>query len=216
MEQIRPLAPGFRFPSSFTEESAMNIAPLFSQLRIELPANPTTARLLDALASHLLEPLCKEPTFITHHPSIMSPLAKSFLDPETGHSVSARAELFVNETELINMYEEENDPFQQARNFLQQSHGEAALKDTFGQHLDAEEVKERLTPGQRYYVRVLEMGLPPTGGWGAGIERLVMHFGGAKKIGDVLPFGNLRNVVAMGTSIRPSTGGENVVQPTEV
>jgi lysyl-tRNA synthetase class 2 len=130
----------------------------------------------------------------------MSPLAKSFIDPDTGHLVSARAELFVNGVEYANMYEEENDPFAQTQKFLYQA-----------QHLDDagdEDVGERpvddqqeLTPGQKYYVKVLEMGLPPTGGWGAGIERLVMLFGGAKRIGDVLPFGTVRGVVAMGTEL---------------
>jgi lysyl-tRNA synthetase class 2 len=56
-----------------------------------------------------------------------------------------------------------------------------------------------LTPGQRYYIKVLEMGLPPTGGWGCGIDRLTMLLGQAPRIADVLPFGTLRNVVAMGT-----------------
>ena len=50
------------------------------------------------------------------------------------------------------------------------------------------------------------MGLPPTGGWGCGLERLVMLFGGAKRIGDVLPFGGLRSVVAMGTTVDAKGG----------
>jgi lysyl-tRNA synthetase class 2 len=130
----------------------------------------------------------------------MSPLAKSYLDPETGHLLSARAELFVNGTEYINMYEEENDPFAQTKKFLlQQSDGAV---DFDAPH---EALVQLLTPGQRYYVKVLEMGLPPTAGWGCGIERFTMLFGGAQRIGDVLPFGTLRNVVAMGTG----KGSEN-------
>jgi lysyl-tRNA synthetase class 2 len=201
LDQIRISIPQFRFPQTLNENCAEELLPLFAQLEIPVPANPTTARLLDALSSHFLEPMCIEPTFITEYPAIMSPLSKSYIDPETGHLVAARAELFINGTEYANMYEEENDPFLQARKFFHQSHGEAAGRDAYGHPLDDEDIKKRLSPGQQYFVRVLEMGLPPTGGWGGGIERLVMFFGGAKKIGDVLPFGSLRNVIAMGTAV---------------
>lgn len=201
LDQIRMSVPEFRFPRTLNEESVKELLALFSQLEIPVPANPTVARLLDSLSSHFLEPMCVEPTFITEYPALMSPLSKSYLDPETGHVVAARAELFINGTEYCNMYEEENDPFLQARKFFHQTHGEAADRNAYGYPLDAEDIKKRLMPGQQYFVRVLEMGLPPTGGWGGGIERLVMLFGGAKKISDVLPFGNLRSVVAMGTSV---------------
>ncbi|TID26920.1 Adenylyl cyclase-associated protein [Venturia nashicola] len=206
LDQIRLSVSEFHFPRVLDEGSAKELLALFSQLEIPVPANPTVARLLDSLSSHFLEPMCVEPTFITGYPAIMSPLSKSYLDSETGHIVAARAELFIHGTEYCNMYEEENDPFLQARKFFHQSHGEAADRNAYGYPLDAEEIKKRLTPGQQYFVRVLEMGLPPTGGWGGGIERLVMLFGGAKKISDVLPFGNLRSVVAMGTSV--AKGGD--------
>lgn len=206
LDQIRLSVPEFRFPRTLDEESAKELLEIFSQLEIPMPANPTIARLLDGLSSHFLEPMCVEPTFITEYPAIMSPLSKSYLDPETGHIVAARAELFINGTEYCNMYEEENDPFLQARKFFHQTHGEAADRNAYGYPLEAEEIQKRLTPGQQYFVRVLEIGLPPTGGWGGGIERLVMLFGGAKRISDVLPFGNLRSVVAMGTSV--AKGGE--------
>ena len=197
---ILPHAPSFRFPRSLSESAAPVLIELFTQLNLPVPVQPTVPRLLDALGGHFLEPLCTEPTFITHYPAIMSPLAKSFIDPDTGHLVSARAELFVNGVEYANMYEEENDPFTQTQKFLYQA-----------RHLDDADVEEggersvddqqELTAGQKYYIKVLEMGLPPTGGWGAGIERLVMLFGGVKRIGDVLPFGTVRGVVAMGTAL---------------
>jgi lysyl-tRNA synthetase class 2 len=206
MDQINIVAPDFRLPQVLNADSAAKIIPLFQKLELPLPTNPTVARLLDSLASRFIEPLCQEPTFITNHPAIMSPLAKSFLDPETGHLVSARAELFIRGTEYVNMYEEENDPFMQAQKFLLQAQkgGKEDLDLSIYGHdevAQSEAIKKRLSPGQRYYVRVLEMGLPPTGGWGGGIDRLVMLFGGAKRINDVLPFGNLRNVVAMGTDV---------------
>jgi len=209
MDQILRVAPEFRLPQTLSEDSVRDILPLFEKLRLPIPARPTTARLLDSLASHFIEPLCQEPTFIISHPAIMSPLAKSFVHPQTGHLVSARAELFIRGTEYINMYEEENDPFLQAKKFLYQSQAEGREDLTLdlgdlgtSDVMQAEAIKKLLTPGQRYYVRVLEMGLPPIGGWGCGIDRLVMLFGGAKRIQDVLPFGNLRNVIAMGTDIQ--------------
>lgn len=199
---IHPLAPSFRLPRSLSESSRPEFLTLFSHLDLAVPANPTVPRLLDALGAHFVEPLCEEPTFVTHYPAVMSPLAKSFVDEETGHLVAARAELFVKGVEYANMYEEENDPFAQAQKFLYQARfldePEAALAAVEGV---GEGDKGKLTPGQRYYIKVLEMGLPPTGGWGAGIERLVMLFGGAKRIADVLPFGTLRGVVAMGTEL---------------
>ncbi|KAF2858260.1 class II aaRS and biotin synthetase, partial [Piedraia hortae CBS 480.64] len=143
-----------------------------------LPAepNPSLPRVLDALASHFLED-CTQPTFIVHHPACMSPLAKHFKCATTGQAVAARAELFIAGREMANMYEEENSPVEQRKKFqLQQEVG----------GLDEQ------------YCQVLEWGLPPTGGWGCGIDRLVMLLSGEGRIGDVLPFGTLRHVVGLG------------------
>jgi lysyl-tRNA synthetase, class II len=192
--------PDFQLPGTLSEHSLDDLKTLFAMLKMPLPAQPSTTRLLDVLASRFIEPLCTTPTFVTGYPAVMSPLAKSYIDTETGQVVSARAELFVNGTEYINMYEEENDPFAQTKKFLLQK-VDASI-DINAPH---EELVQLLSPGQRYYVKVLEMGLPPTGGWGCGIERFTMLFGGAQRIGDVLPFGTLRNVVAMGTG----KGSEN-------
>jgi lysyl-tRNA synthetase class 2 len=115
----------------------------------------------------------------------MSPLAKHFVCEKTGRIVSARAELFIQGREFANMYEEENSPFAQEDKF-------AAQRELRGGDTEA-------MVGDEGYVRALEWGLPPTGGWGCGIERLVMLFAGRERIADVLPFGHLRNVVALGT-----------------
>ena len=196
---IHSQAPDFRLPRDLSApNAATEILSLFEHLEMAAPANPTVPRLLDTLSSRFLEPLCDAPTFITHYPAVMSPLAKSFVDAETGHAVAARAELFVAGVEYANMYEEENDPFAQARKFLDQAR---LLDDDGDDQREPRTAQRELSPGQKYYVKVLEMGLPPTGGWGAGIERLTMLFGGAKRIADVLPFGTLRSVVAMGTEI---------------
>jgi lysyl-tRNA synthetase class 2 len=216
IQKIREHIPSYRLPQKLDASSASELSLLITQLQkqspslnLKVPSNSTTPRLLDYLCSRLIEPLCLSPTFITNHPAIMSPLAKSYTDPTTGHLISARAELFINSIEYANLYEEENSPFVQARNFLLQAGGSSSneLTNSFGLPLTHEEVKQRLTPGQQYYIRVLEMGLPPTGGWGCGIERLIMLFGGAGRIGEVLPFGGLRSVVAMGTRVDRRGGG---------
>lgn len=143
-------------------------------------------KLIDRLAEHFIEPLsATRPIFITHHPAITSPLSKSFVCPHTGQPVAARAELFFAGRELANMYEEENDPAAQRRKFLLQ----LGAKDDEG---GAGEVDEG-------YVEALRAGLPPTGGWGCGVDRLVMMFSGSKRISDVLSFGSLRNVVGLHT-----------------
>lgn len=155
------------------------------------------AKLLDRLAGEHLEPQSFSsaaaahggPLFITHHPACMSPLAKSFVCPRTGQRVAARAELFVDGRELANMYEEENDPAAQRRKMQQQ----------------VDETSDGGGPGpgggnnavDENYIAALESGLPPTGGWGCGVERLVMLFSGARRIADCLSFGTLRHVVAM-------------------
>ena len=148
---------------------------------MQLPANPTLPRLLDHLSSQLLEPQCMQPTWITNYPECLSPLAKSIDHPTRNQRVSARAELFVNGQEIVNTYEEENSPFEQRRKFVEQLEYRADGND---KKIDEE------------YLAALEWGLPPTGGWGCGVDRLTMLMLGTERIGDVLSFGNLRNVVA--------------------
>lgn len=177
-------------PDLSTPTAATDLLSLFQAHNIPPPTNPTLPRLLDCLSSTYLEPQCNTPTFITHHPECLSPLSKSFTHPTTQQRVAARAELFVNRQELVNMYEEENSPFEQRRKFLDQ------LK-----YKDDDSSSEGERPGSginESYLKALEWGLPPTGGWGCGIDRLCMLFSGAERISDVLAFGNLRNVVGLG------------------
>ncbi|EME82937.1 uncharacterized protein MYCFIDRAFT_153654 [Pseudocercospora fijiensis CIRAD86] len=168
-----------------TDDAYSHIAGLFSEKNIPKPVNPTLPRLLDALAAEYLEPLSKEePIFITHHPACMSPLSKHFKCPNTGQTVAARAELFIGGCEYANMYEEENSPFEQRRKFEEQL--QQRSRDAEAMQLDED------------YLRCLEWGLPPTGGWGCGVDRLVMLFSGRERMSDVLAFGSLRTVVGLG------------------
>ena len=106
------------------------------------------------------------------------------------------------------MYEEENSPFEQRRKFEEQlkyqgdtssSSSSSSSNSSSSGDGDDEHAKEK-AGGEinESYLEALEWGLPPTAGWGCGIDRLCMLFSGARRIGDVLPFGNLRNVVSLG------------------
>lgn len=171
-----------RLPDLAAPDAPTTLLALFTTLSLPPPTSPTLPRLLDRLATHYLEPQCQAPTFIVHAPECLSPLAKSFPDRRTKQRVSARAELFVHGRELVNTYEEENSPFEQRRKFVEQARWRDAENEA--------KVDES-------YLEALEWGLPPTGGWGCGVDRLCMLFAGTERIADVLSFGSLRNVVAL-------------------
>jgi lysyl-tRNA synthetase class 2 len=173
---------GQNLPDLLSENATDQLASLLHNLSVPLPSSPTLPRLLDKLSSEYLEPQCARPTLIIHPPACLAPLSKSFLDPATNQLVSARVELFIHHREIANMYEEENSPFEQRRKFMEQ----AQWRDN-----------ENSTIIDESYLEALEWGLPPTGGWGCGVDRLCMLFSGARRINDVLSFGNLRNVVGL-------------------
>lgn len=174
-----------KLPDLSSPNAEFELLKLFENLTITPPTLPNLPRLLDRLSSIYLEPQCSTPTFIIHHPECISPLSKSFTHPTTHQQVAARAELFINKQEIANTYEEENSPVEQRRKFVSQLR--------YREEGDPSSIDED-------YLQALEWGLPPTGGWGCGIDRLCMLMTGTSRIGDVLPFGTLRNVVALGRS----------------
>jgi len=174
-----------KLPDLTANDAAEKLIAVFHERSLAIPASPTLPRLLDKLSSIYIEPHCSTPTFITHHPACLAPLSKSFLDRNTQQPVSARAELFIQHREIANMYEEENSPFEQREKFVQQ----AKWRDD-----------ENKAQVDESYLEALNYGLPPTGGWGCGIDRLVMLFSGTRRISDVLAFGSLRNVVNLGNT----------------
>ncbi|KAJ8119927.1 hypothetical protein ONZ43_g3230 [Nemania bipapillata] len=180
----------FQFPDLSQPDAFEKLVGLLAEHHpsLEISGMPLN-KLLDHLAATYLENASlDQPLFIIHHPACMAPLAKSFICPKTSQLVSARAELFIEGREIANMYEEENNPFEQRRKFELQmeSKGSSAVADEEG----PAEIDES-------YVQALEHGLPPTGGWGCGIDRLVMFFSGASRISDTLSFGSLKNVVSL-------------------
>jgi lysyl-tRNA synthetase class 2 len=133
-------------------------------------------RLLLEIFEKTVENTLVQPTFITHYPTEVSPLARaSDSDPD----VTDRFELFVGAKELANGFSELNDPEDQAQRFLAQMQAKEAGDDE-AMHFDAD------------YIRALEYGMPPTGGLGVGIDRLVMFFADVPSIRDVLLFPYMR------------------------
>ncbi|HET7266883.1 MAG TPA: lysine--tRNA ligase [Oleiagrimonas sp.] len=133
-------------------------------------------KLLLEIFEATVEETLVQPTFVTAHPLEVSPLARrNNDDPE----MTDRFELFVGGKELANGFSELNDPEDQAERFRAQA---AAFDsgDDEAMHFDAD------------YVKALEVGLPPTGGLGVGIDRLVMLLAGASSIRDVLLFPYMR------------------------
>ncbi|GAT27407.1 lysyl-tRNA synthetase [Aspergillus luchuensis] len=169
-----------KLPDLTSPDALDQVKAIFRDRNHALPDKVTLPRLLDELCSIYVEPQCIDPTFIVNPPECLSPLSKSFIHPTTNQRVAARGELFIEGREVVNTYEEENSPFEQRRKFEDQVRYSKQADE-------AEEIDES-------YLKALEWGLPPTGGWGCGIDRLCMLFTGITRIGDILPFGNLRKV----------------------
>ncbi len=136
----------------------------------------TIPRMLDKLAGHFIEVDCTQPTFIMHHPRIMSPLAKPH---RTNPLVTERFELFILHHEYANAYTELNIPDIQAQAFIGQA------QDKTGGDVEAQ-------PADMDFVHALEHGLPPTGGLGIGIDRLVMMITGQETIREILAFPTMK------------------------
>jgi lysyl-tRNA synthetase class 2 len=147
-----------------------------ARLGIHVKKDHGAGRLLTEIFEATVEPTLIQPTFITQYPTEVSPLARA---SDADSFVTDRFELFVGAKELANGFSELNDPEDQAERFLAQARAKDAGDDE-AMHFDAD------------YIRALEVGMPPAGGLGVGIDRLVMLFADVPSIRDVLLFPYLR------------------------
>ena len=145
---------------------------------IDLEDNANLGQILDELMSELVEPNLIEPTFVVDYPKVISPLAKAHRNGDP-HIVE-RFELFIGGAEIANSFSELNDPVDQRKRLEEQ----ASLKD-----LGDEEAQ----PIDEDFIQAMECGMPPTGGVGIGIDRLIMLLTGNRWIKDVILFPTLRS-----------------------
>ena len=155
---------------------APSLADAMRRLGIAVTQEASWGRLVDKLISDAVEPTLIQPTFLVDYPKEMSPLAKE--KPGAPRYVE-RFEAFAGGMEVANAFSELNDPREQRLRFYQQ--------EEF-RHLHAEEDFDRL---DEEFLTALEYGMPPTGGLGVGIDRLVMLFTNKHSIREVLLFPHL-------------------------
>lgn len=178
-----------RFPSSenlHTDETREFLIQLLAKYDIECSPPQTNARMLDKLVGEFIESVCINPTYIIHHPKVMSPLAKGHPDHP---GLTERAEAFVCKREICNLFTELNDPFEQRERFLEQAK-QKDQGDDEAQLIDED------------FCRALEYGLPPTGGCGLGLDRILMFLTNNYSIKEVLAYPMMRDDAGRG-KIKP-------------
>jgi len=156
-----------------TRDTAAGLA---AELGVEVKPGHGAGSIATAIFEHLCEKDLIQPTFVYDFPTEVSPLSKQKPDdPETVE----RFELYIGGFEVANAFSELNDPAEQRRRFEDQ------LKDRARGDLEAHAMDED-------YIRALEYGLPPTGGEGVGVDRLVMLLTNSPSIRDVILFPLMR------------------------
>ncbi len=166
---------GVDFDAVATDEEAKKLA---DERHIEYEARHTKGDIINLFFEEYCEKELIQPTFIMDHPLAISPLTKK--KPSDPSKVE-RFELFINTWEMCNAYSELNDPIDQRERFAQQD-ANAEAGDDVAQHTDED------------FLNALEIGMPPTGGIGYGIDRLVMLLTDSPAIRDVLLFPTMKSL----------------------
>jgi lysyl-tRNA synthetase class 2 len=149
---------------------------LAKQLHVEIPKGAGAGKIASAIFESLWEEQLIQPTFVYDFPTEVSPLSKQRPDdPDTVE----RFELYIGGFEVANAFSELNDPIEQRRRFEEQL-SQFAAGDQEAHAMDED------------YVRALEYGMPPAGGEGIGIDRLVMLLSNSPSIRDVILFPLMR------------------------
>ena len=150
-----------------------------AELGLDIEPKDGRAKVIDKLFSSYVEPRLAQPTFVLDYPVIMSPLAKA--KPDSPGYVE-RFEAFAAGMEIANSYTELNDPAVQRERFENQEALRLMLGDDETDRLDED------------FLIALEYGMPPTGGLGIGIDRLVMLLAGQTSIRDIMLFPQMRTL----------------------
>jgi len=149
-----------------------------NELHVDVKDKTSVGEIMAEVFDEYVEDKLIQPIFVTMHPVEMSPLAKKdFKDPR----YTERFELFINGAECANAFSELNDPIDQKERFMLQ-----AQKKTEGD--------DEAHPFDADFINALEVGLPPTGGLGIGIDRLMMLFTNQHSIRDVILFPTMKPI----------------------
>ena len=172
---------GEKFPPSdqlHTEETNAFLKGVLKKVNVDCPPPQTNARMIDKLVGEFIEEKCINPTFIIEHPQMMSPLAKYH---RSKPGLCERFEAFVCRKEIVNAYTELNDPMDQRLRFEEQ----ARQKDQGDEEAQLVDYN---------FLDAMEYGLVGTGGFGMGIDRMVMFLADKYSIRDVLTFPYMKAV----------------------
>jgi lysyl-tRNA synthetase, class II len=175
---------GFKIPRPLDGEEALRFMDeKCREFGIECAAPRNASRLLDKMVGFFIEDrIGARPTFICDHPVLMSPLAKYH---RTEPELTERFELFVAGKEVCNAYTELNNPIVQRERFMEQAAAKAGGDEEAQQHDEG-------------FCVSLEYALPPTGGWGMGIDRMAMFLSDNNNIKEVLLFPAMKPQLATG------------------